>query len=89
MQDQDQTSSRVVPSLSLIVAMREGVEKIALRAEVVVFGHPGFGFSPKQGSEEYSIGPGYAATCRLALILPRQLEYYSDVLVSFDRRSIQ
>lgn len=40
MQDQDQTSSRGMPRLSLIVTIREGFEKIAFRAEVVVFGHP-------------------------------------------------
>jgi len=39
MQDQDQTSSRGMLRVSPIVTIREGFEKIASRAEVVVFGH--------------------------------------------------
>jgi hypothetical protein len=39
MQDQDQASSRGMLRVSPIVTLREGFEKIAFRAAVVVFGH--------------------------------------------------
>ncbi len=39
MQEQDQTSSRGMLRVSPIVTIGEGFEKIASRAEVVVFGH--------------------------------------------------
>jgi hypothetical protein len=56
MQDQDQASSRGKLRVSPILTLREGFEKIAFRAEMVVFGHlPGLALNLKQSFSTLSL----------------------------------